>query len=52
MTHNLTHTGKCPERFREHRAGSLPLPWTYTGTSPTKWNRRAPAAWTATSRTF
>ena len=23
MTHNLTHTGKCAERFKEHRAGSL-----------------------------
>ena len=23
MTHNLTHTGKCAERFQEHRAGSL-----------------------------
>ena len=23
MTHNLTHTAKCAERFREHRAGSL-----------------------------
>ena len=23
MTHNLTHTAKCAERFREYRAGSL-----------------------------
>ena len=23
MTHNLTHTAKCAERFKEHRTGSL-----------------------------
>ena len=32
MTHNLTHTGKCAERFREHRAGSLAfLPGVFGG---------------------
>ena len=23
LTHTVTHTGKCSERFRKHRAGSL-----------------------------
>ena len=23
MTHNLTHTAKCAERFRKHRTGGL-----------------------------
>ena len=32
MTHNLTHTGKCAERVREHRVGSLAfLPGVFGG---------------------
>ncbi len=23
LTHTVTHTAKCPERFRKHRTGSL-----------------------------